>query len=90
MSNFIKRCLDDVVLKQNDDIILSVFKQKEIYKENKKPSARDPKFLIAEEWFDKYQYTWYGKKVLDKWTIEHVESYYKSEYVLLYAQYDKE
>lgn len=73
MSNFIKRCLDDIVLKQNDDIILSVFKQKEIYKENKKPSAREPKFLIAEEWFDKYQYRWYGKKVLDKWTIEHVD-----------------
>ena len=35
MSEFIKRCLDDVVLKQNDDIILSVFKQKEIYEEIK-------------------------------------------------------
>lgn len=72
MSNFIKRCLDDVVLKQNNDIILSIFKQKETYKENKKPFARDPKFLIAEYICNRYDYIWYRKKLLDKWALERI------------------
>ena len=72
MGDFIKRCLDDVVLKQNTDIILSIFKQKQLYKENKKPFAREPKFLIAEPWREHYQYIWYRKNVLDKWVIERI------------------
>jgi hypothetical protein len=74
MSEFIKRCLEDVVLKQDSDIILSIFKRKQIYIENKKPRARDTYILIAEEWCSGYEYLWYH---IDNFTKNHTIRKYK-------------